>query len=138
MWLPLMRSPVRFASGAACALLLAASLALAPDASAQPSAELTLEDLDALSDLTTDETGGLAFARDLAGDGRYLEALAAIERVLASHPRSSEGLLLHARYLCLIDDPQGGLVEIEVLRERDHDPAELAATRATCEARQGD
>lgn len=129
-------TPMRQWKGAACALLLAATLA--SGASAQSPAELTFEELDALSDLATDEAGGLAFARDLADGGRYLEALAAIERVLASHPRSPEGLLLHARYLCLIDDPQGGLVEMEVLRERDHDPAELAATRATCEARQGD
>lgn len=104
---------------------------------AQQTTAPTLADLDTLSEIATNETEGLALARSLADAGRYLEALAAIERVLANHPRSREGLLLHARYLCLIDDTQGGLVELGLLRERDYPAGELVAERAACTARQG-
>jgi hypothetical protein len=99
---------------------------------AAPASAETLEQLDALSDLAADVARGLAAARDLAARGAYLDALATLERVLANFPTSREALLTHATYLCAIDDRQGGLVELGLLRERDYDAAALADARAAC------
>lgn len=92
----------------------------------------TLEELDALSDAAVSETGGILAARDAAGRGEYLDALAMLERMFGAFPRSAEGLLLHAQYLCAIDDRQGGLVELQLLRERDYTGSQLADARTTC------
>jgi len=94
----------------------------------------TLEELDALSDAASTEAGGLAAARDMAGRGEYLDALAMLERTLGSFPRSAEGLLLHAEYLCAIDDRQGGLVELQLLRPRDYADGRIDEARAACTA----
>ena len=114
--------------------LIAAALLLGGTCTAAPAAAETLDQLDALSDLAADEARGLAAARDLAARGAYLDALATLERVLANFPTSREGLLAHATYLCAIDDRQGGLVELSLLRERDYDAAALADARAACSA----
>src|SRR5688572_6817175 len=53
----------------------------------QPLSAETLEELDALSDLSADESAGITAAREQAGRGEYLEALATLERVLAAHPK---------------------------------------------------
>ena len=92
----------------------------------------TLEELDALSDLSADEGAGIAAAREQAGRGRYLEALATLERVLAAYPRSREARLIHAIYLCEIDDRRGGLVEIDQLKEKHYGEQLLAEARAMC------
>lgn len=92
----------------------------------------TLEELDALSDRSADEGAGIAAAREQAGRGEYLEALATLERVLAAHPRSSDARLIHAVYLCEIDDKRGGLVEIDKLREKTYGKQLLAEARAKC------
>ncbi|MEX0341022.1 MAG: hypothetical protein AB3N06_00400 [Erythrobacter sp.] len=112
------------------AALVAAALCL-PSGSAHAE---TLAELDALSDAAQDERGGIAAAQALAAQGAYLEALATLERMLAVNPRSAEGRLLHALYLCRIDDVRGGLVEIDGLKEREFGRQTLADARAACEA----
>lgn len=78
-----------------------------------PLAAQTMADLDRLTDLTTSEDSGIAAAREQARRGMYLEALSTLERVMAANPRSGAAQLLHAVYLCRIDDRQGGMVEID-------------------------
>ena len=92
----------------------------------------TLEELDALSDLSIDEDAGITAASEQARHGDYLEALATLERVLAVHPKSRAGRLIHAIYLCRIDDRRGGLVEIDRLKEKHYDRQQLADARAIC------
>ena len=92
----------------------------------------TLDELDALSDLSVDEGAGIAAAREQAGRGEYLEALATLERVLAARPQSHEARLIHAVYLCEIDDKRGGLVEIDKLKEKNYGKRLLAEARAMC------
>jgi uncharacterized protein HemY len=99
---------------------------------ATPAPAETLEELDALSDVATDETAGIAAAREQAGRGEYLEALATLERVLAVHPKSRDARLIHAIYLCEIDDRRGGLVEIDKLKEKHYGKDLLAEARARC------
>jgi uncharacterized protein HemY len=93
----------------------------------------TLQELDALSDLSADEAAGIESAKQQAGHGQYLDALATLERVLAVHPKSREALLVHALYLCAIDDRQGGLVEISKLKKKDYGKKSLKQSRAQCE-----
>jgi hypothetical protein len=100
---------------------------------AVPAGAETLEELDALSDVATDETAGIAAARDQAQRGEYLEALATLERVLAVHPQSRDARLIHAIYLCEIDDRRGGLVEIDKLKEKHYGKELLAEARVRCE-----
>ena len=83
-----------------------------------PSHAETMEQLDALSDLSVDEDAGIAAAKQQAERGEYLEALATLERVLAVHPKSQEARLIHAIYLCKVDDRRGGLVEIGKLKKK--------------------
>ena len=94
----------------------------------------TLAELDALSDAAQDERGAISAAQDLAADGAYLEALATLERMLAVHPKSPEGRLLHALYLCRVDDQRGGQVEIGKLKDREFGSQTLADARAACAA----
>ena len=98
-----------------------------------PASAETLEELDALSDVSIDEATGIALARDQAGRGEYLDALATLERLLAVHPKSHEAKLIHAVYLCEIDDRQGGLVEIGKLKKKYYGEELLAEARAMCE-----
>jgi hypothetical protein len=98
----------------------------------QPLRAETLEELDALSDVAVDEAGGIAAAQEQAGRGEYLEALATLERVLAVHPKSAEARLIHAQYLCAIDDKRGGLVEIGKLKKKPYGERRLAEARAMC------
>jgi hypothetical protein len=98
-----------------------------------PLAAETLEELDALSDLSVDEGAGIAAAKDQAERGEYLEALATLERVLAVHPLSHEARLIHAVYLCRIDDKRGGLVELDKLKAKYYGGQLLSEARAMCE-----
>ncbi len=102
-----------------------------------PSSAETLEELDALSDLSADEATGISTAREQAGRGEYLEALATLERVLAAHPKSRDARVIHAIYLCRIDDRRGGLVEIDKLKEKDYGAELLAEARAMCNGGRG-
>lgn len=90
------------------------AFAVAP-ALAQPD---LFAELDALSDASADEATGVKFATEQAGRGEYLEALATLERVMAAFPKSTDARLLHAIYLCRIDDKQGGLAEIDEMKEK--------------------
>ena len=92
----------------------------------------TLEELDALSDVAVDEGAGIAAAQEQAGRGAYLEALATLERVLAVHPKSAEARLIHAQYLCAVDDRRGGLVELGKLKKKQVGEQRLAEARAMC------
>jgi len=92
----------------------------------------TLEELDALSDQSLDEAAGIAAANEQAGRGAYLEALATLERVLAVHPKSHEARLIHAVYLCRVDDTRGGVVELDRLKKKHYTDEALADARAAC------
>ncbi len=118
-------------------LLLALAAVLATPA---PAYAETIEELDALVDASQDEAGGTTLAQQQAARGEYLEALATLERVLAMNPKSQGSRLLHALYLCEVDDKQGGRVELSRLRPRElarrrRDGEEiLANAQARCEA----
>lgn len=125
----MLQSPVRkFLIGAS---LTCGSLCCVALISAPISAE-TLEELDALSDLSVNEVTGIAAAREQAGQNQYLEALATLERVLAVNPKSRDARLIHALYLCKIDDQQGGMVEIDDLKKKHYGKELLQDARARC------
>jgi hypothetical protein len=111
---------------------MAAAVLAGAALSCPPLSAETLEELDALSDVSTDEAGGIAAANEQAGRGEYLEALATLERVLAVHAKSREARLIHALYLCEVDDRRGGLVEIDKLKEKHYQRGQLAEARARC------
>jgi hypothetical protein len=92
----------------------------------------SLEELDRLSDISEDEESGIRAAREQAERGAFLEALATLERVMAVHPRSTNARILHAYYLCAIDDLQGGMVEIDNMDEDDFGRENLAELRQRC------
>lgn len=117
--------------------LLAGLGAIALMAGAPAQAE-TLEELDALSDASAEEESGIQLARDQAGRGELLEALATIERVLIQHPKSASARLLQAFYLCRVDDRVGGSVALSKLKERDYAQEALDQIRATCNAPAGE
>lgn len=110
------------------ALALAAALACL----AVPAAAETLEELDALSDTTADEKAGIAAAQEQAARGDFLDAISTLERVLAAFPKSADARLLHAAYLCLIDDKPGGAVELGKLKEKDYVGDDFAFARERC------
>ena len=120
MVIPRKRAPL------VAAVLLVCGLATAPLAAE------TLDELDALSDSSADEALGIATAKQQADRGEYLEALATLERVLAVHPKSASARLIHALYLCKVDDKQGGLVEIDKLKKKEYGKELLAEARAMC------
>ena len=108
-------------------LLGTAGLAFAIPAQAQ-----SLEALDQLSDISANEDSGIAAAQEQAGGGQLLEALATLERVMALHPRSINARMLHAYYLCAIDDTQGARVEIDNMDEDDFGRQNLSDLRGRC------
>ena len=122
------RSMIRATLVATC--LVCTAIAVAP-----LGAE-TLEQLDALSDASVDEAGGIQTAKEQAERGEYLEALGTLERVLAQHPKSAEARLIHAIFLCQIDDKRGGLVEMDRLKKKSYTKELLADSRAICEAKE--
>ncbi|MEO9600915.1 hypothetical protein [Parasphingorhabdus sp.] len=77
-----------------------------------------LEELDTMAEVAVDEQKGILFAQEQATRGEFLEAIGTLERVLALHPKSDPARLLHAAYLCSIDDQLGGAVEIGKLKEK--------------------
>lgn len=102
--------------------------------SAIPLQAQSLEELDRLSDISADEERGIAAAREQAQRMELLEALATLERVMAAHPRSLNARMLHAYYLCAIDDLQGGRVEIDNMDEDDFGRDNIAELRQRCPA----
>jgi hypothetical protein len=110
--------------GSGCVI---AALAIAFPASAD-----TIETLDQLATETLDEVRGIALARQQADRGEWLDALASLERVLAYFPKSAQTRLLHAVYLCRVDDRLGAAVEIEALRQRDYSAAQWDEALTQC------
>lgn len=108
---------------AATAATLAMALATLPVQAQDTTA------LEALATASQAEEEGTALAQQQAARGEWLEALATLDRVLAVNPRSQRSRLLHALYLCEVDDKQGGLLELSRLR-----PRELAERRRDGEA----
>jgi hypothetical protein len=97
-----------------------------------PLAAQSFEELDAISDISSDEVTGIQSARDQASRGEYLEALATLERVLAQNPKSREARLIHAIFLCRVDDRRGGLVEIDKLKKKHYSKELLEEAREMC------
>lgn len=112
--------------------MLLAFPALALAAMAVPVAAQTIEQLDALSDVTMDENAGIQFARDQASRSEWLEAIGTLERVLAEHPKSNEAKRLQALYLCTVDDRLGGAVILAKLNAKDFPKGALDEVFAQC------
>ena len=92
----------------------------------------TPEQLDVLSDVSTQEEGGILFARNQASRGEWLEAIGTLERVLAIAPKSQEALLLQAFYLCKVDDRLGGTVILSRLKPKNFADGVLDEVKAVC------
>ncbi|HSQ94686.1 MAG TPA: hypothetical protein VLM18_01125 [Croceibacterium sp.] len=116
-------------AGGMIRLVLLAGLAL----SALPLRAETPQELSVLADRATGEQPGIALAQEQAARGEFLEALSTLERVLAANPTSGYAKLLHAAYLCRIDDRMGGAVEIGKLGKKEVAKADLANARAQCD-----
>ena len=100
--------------------------------SGAPSAAATLAELEAMSDLSQDEQTGIAAAQAQQARGEWLEALGTLERVLADNPKSAAARLLHALYLCKVDDRTGGQVELSKLRAKDFADGIFDQVQAEC------
>jgi Tfp pilus assembly protein PilF len=94
-------------------------------------------ELDALSRASITATSGLALARKQIAGGDLMGAMAAVERILISHPESDEALLLHASLVCRLDDPEGALIEFDELRGRNFSDQLWAEATAPCDAQSG-
>jgi Flp pilus assembly protein TadD len=99
---------------------------------ALPARAETPQELSVLADRATGEQPGIALAQEQAARGEFLEAIATLERVLAANPTSGYAKLLHAVYLCRIDDRMGGAVEIGKLSKKEAAKADLANARTQC------
>lgn len=132
------------------ALLPATLLCLSVTAHAQDASDAPIEatepsgtddilaELDQLAEAAADEASGLLLAQEQAKAGEFLQALSTVERVLALHPKSQSGRLLHAVYLCQIDDLPGGAAEMNKLKEKNF-PEELWGQAQTlCKLDAGD
>jgi len=97
-----------------------------------PASAETPEQLDALSDVTTQEQSGILFARTQASHGEWLEAIGTLERVLAIAPKSHEAKRLQALYLCTVDDRLGGAVILSQLKEKNYAKGALDEVFAMC------
>lgn len=125
------------------AVFLFGSFASSPAVSAQdPVAESTPVDpfveLDQLADASAEEESGLLLAQEQAKRGEFLEALGTIERVLALHPKSDSARILHAVYLCRIDDLPGGEAELGKLKEKRFSEELWAQTQKICKLGTGE
>jgi Tfp pilus assembly protein PilF len=92
----------------------------------------TPEELSLLADRATGEQTGIKLAQEQADRGDLLDALSTLERVLASNPRSTYARMLHAVYLCRIDDRFGGQVEISKFDKKTFSKQDIATARAQC------
>lgn len=102
-----------------------------------PAAAQSIEAIDQLVQISVKPKDGLSQARAQVSAGSWLDALATLERVLASAPNDKQARLLHASILCRIDDPDGAKVEFAQLRSGDYKKAEWAAAVAPCNAQTG-
>jgi hypothetical protein len=99
-----------------------------------PAAAQTLEELDTLVQASAKPKEGLALARAQAAAGAWLDALATLERVLATDPKHKHSRLLHASILCRLDDADGAKVEFSRLKSGDYKKADWAEAIAPCNA----
>lgn len=116
----------RILSRVAKATMLALLVASAPALAA------TIEELEALSDASADEQTGIQLAQQQAGQGAWLDALATIERVLLTNPKSDGARLLQVFYMCKIDDKMGAAVAYKELRHKRYEESLLSDLRAQC------
>lgn len=124
------------------AAFLAGSFAVSPTVSAQdaPAESVTIDpfvELDQLANASAEEESGLLLAQEQAQRGEFLEALGTIERVLALHPKSDSARILHAVYLCRIDDLPGGEAELGKLKEKRFSEELWAQTQKICKLNSG-
>ncbi|MXO56804.1 hypothetical protein [Pontixanthobacter gangjinensis] len=89
-------------------------------------------DLEAMAEVAVDEEAGILFAQEQASRGEILQAIATLERVLALHPKSQSARLLHAVYLCQIDDQAGGAVELGKLKKKNFPEDLWAQAMSVC------
>lgn len=101
-----------FSFGPGISLLAAATLA------AIPLRAETLQELDVMAEASANEETGIQLAQEQAGRGELLEAIATLERLLGENPKSQSARLLHAVYLCRIDDQEGGAAELGKLKRK--------------------
>jgi Tfp pilus assembly protein PilF len=97
-----------------------------------PLAAETFEELDQLSDASAEEETGIQLAQEQAERGELLEALATLERVLASEPKAHDARLLQAYYLCKVDDIRGGKVALSKLKKKRYEDEDLNVVYAQC------
>lgn len=108
---------------------LAAAAALV---TAMPVVAETLEELDVLAETAANEEAGILLAQEQASRGEFLEAIGTLERVLALHPKSQSARLLHAVYLCRIDDQPGGAAELKKLKKKQFPEDLWAQAQSIC------
>jgi Flp pilus assembly protein TadD len=108
-------------------LALALAVAPIPVATAQ-----TPEALDPLVQAAIKPKDAMVLARSQVEAGALLEALATLDRTLATQPKAKEARLLHASILCRIDDRTGAAMEFGRLKSGDFKKTDWAAARAPC------
>ncbi len=102
-----------------------------------PVAADTLEELDVLAETAVNEEAGILLAQEQASRGEFLEAIGTLERVLALHPKSQSARLLHAVYLCRIDDQPGGAAELKKLKKKQFPEDLWAQAQSICTVPEG-
>ena len=109
------------------AFILGCAIAITTPVSAE-----TFEELDQLSDASASEDTGIQLAQEQAERGELLEALATLERVLATEPKAHDARLLQAYYLCKVDDIRGGKVALSKLKKKRYEDEDLNVVYAQC------
>jgi thioredoxin-like negative regulator of GroEL len=106
-------------------------------ASAAPLAAQTVEALDRIVDASAKPADGLAMAQSQVSSGALLEAIATLDRVLASDPKHKAAKLLRASLLCRVDDRSGAAVAFTRLKEKDYKKADWAEALEPCKGKTG-
>jgi thioredoxin-like negative regulator of GroEL len=106
-------------------------------AGAAPTAAQTVEDLDRIVDASAKPAEGYAMAQSQVSSGALLEAIATLDRVLATEPKHKPAKLLRASLLCRVDDRSGAAVAFTRLKEKDYKKAEWAAALEPCKGKTG-
>ena len=94
----------------------------------------TVADLEDLSRAAEQPASGLSLAHKQAAEGRLLDALSTLERVIINHPASDDAWLYHASLLCQLDDRQGAMVEFESLHGHNISAGAWSEATAPCNA----
>ena len=106
-------------------------------AGAAPTAAQTVEDLDRIVDASAKPAEGMAMAQTQVSSGALLEAIATLDRVLATDPKHKPAKLLRASLLCRVDDRSGAAVAFTRLKEKDYKKDEWAAALEPCKGKTG-